>query len=901
MIIVKGEFKTKEVNTCSYNPKTKKWYVIYNDTNKTYSYSFLNVEKLKCPKTLDYNMHKIETKKGELLSNIVSIYEFMGKNEKYLHICFKNDVEKDYKKDDLIIIESCLNNKHSSNIYEYIKQLSKLSEIKNVDGENILSKRIDKLASFIGEDVVLSNYLNPKYNKIKKSNEECIPIFPFGCNNNQYKAVKNAIENNISVIQGPPGTGKTQTILNIIANILIKDKNVLVVANNNSAIINIFDKLSSSKYGLDFMIARLGKSENKKSFINEKNIYPDFSTWLIKDNGKILQNEVLKKSQQLKSVFDNQEMLSRLRQELSEIITEKEYFNQYLKTNSFDTQKFKLNNSITSNVWMDLWQGIEHIIEEKKKMGILFKLKIFLKCKITDSNFYKQQYSNILISFQNMYYYAKQNEILIQIKKIEKYLKENNNNLLDCLTNDSLILLKNKIANHYKESKVLNQVDKEKLMQNYIKFLDKFPIVLSTTFSSKSSLGLEAIYDYIIMDEASQVDIVTGALALSCARNAIIVGDTKQLPNVITEKNNISSKEILKNYDVDDGYKYTNSFLQSILEIIPEVPQVLLCEHYRCHPKIINFCNQKFYRGELVIMTKDNGEKNVISAVRTVEGNHERDRYNQREIDVITKEILPTLDQNEIGIITPYKNQVKAILNEFTNIEVGTVHSFQGREKDNIIISFVDDSISDFVDDPNLINVAVSRAKKKLVIVVNGNKKSKDSNINDLIEYIQYNNFEVLESKIYSIFDYLYKQYTNKRNIYLQKKKKISQFDSENIMYSLIKEIINDDKFSSLDVISHFPLNMLIKDNTLLNDTQKQYVFNPLTHLDFLIYNTFSKKPILAIEVDGYKYHKEGSAQFERDEMKNEILKLYEIPMLRFKTNGSGEKEKIIYTLENIY
>ena len=50
---------------------------------------------------------------------------------------------------------------------------------------------------------------------------------------------------------------------------------------------------------------------------------------------------------------------------------------------------------------------------------------------------------------------------------------------------------------------------------------------------------------------------------------------------------------------------------------MPNVTQVMLREHYRCHPKIINFCNQKFYRGELIIMTKDEGEKDVLSVVKT--------------------------------------------------------------------------------------------------------------------------------------------------------------------------------------------------------------------------------------------------------------------------------------------
>ena len=114
---------------------------------------------------------------------------------------------------------------------------------------------------------------------------EYIPIFPFGCNNSQYKAVKSAMENQISVIQGPPGTGKTQTILNIIANILMQGKTVQIVSNNNSATENVYKKLSSPKYNLGFVAATLGSSKNKKIFIEQQNEnYPDFSSWKIEEN-----------------------------------------------------------------------------------------------------------------------------------------------------------------------------------------------------------------------------------------------------------------------------------------------------------------------------------------------------------------------------------------------------------------------------------------------------------------------------------------------------------------------------------------------------------------------------------------------------------------------------------------
>ena len=335
---------------------------------------------------------------------------------------------------------------------------------------------------------------------------------------------------------------------------------------------------------------------------------------------------------------------------------------------------------------------------------------------------------------------------------------------------------------------------------------------------------------------------------------------------------------------------------------MPNVTQTLLREHYRCHPKIINFCNQKFYHGELIIMTTDKGEDDVLSVVKTVVGNHVRNHYSQRQIDVIKNEIIPKYVSNpeETGIIAPYKNQVEALRKEITGIDAATVHKFQGKEKENIIISTVDDEISDFADDPYLINVAVSRAKKKLMLVVTGNEQTKERNITELIDYIQYNNFEVADSKIYSIFDYLYKQYTKERQVYLQKHKKVSKYDSENLMYSLIEDIICANKYSSLDVVCNFPLNMLIKNPELLNEQECRYALNPATHLDYLIYNRIGKKPVLAIEVDGYSYHKEDTIQASRDLLKNHIMELYEIPLLRFKTNGSGEKDKIVEMLDKL-
>lgn len=901
MIIIKGKIKTSDVISCVYNENTQRWDVKFKN-GKIYSYAYLNIEKLSNPVVLNPNLYRI-SRGGTELFNITAIYVFRGKYETYWHICFNNDSERDYCESDLIIKESCLSQTQTANVFEYIKQIAGLINPGNEDkGERLLSKRFNKI-SFIGNDIALAKYLNPSSSQGSKIKHEYTPIFPFGCNNSQYKAVKNAMENQFSVIQGPPGTGKTQTILNIISNILIQGKTVLIVSNNNAATENVYEKLSSPKYNLGFIAAILGNFQNKKAFIEHQNSnYPDFSSWKANENPKLLYKRIAEQSRQLKTVFDNQEKLACLKQELSHLLTEQAYFNQYVKDSNINTEVMKFKNSLSSKDWMSLWQECQMMVETKKTIGFLFKIKAFLKYGIRDWNFYKQDISIIITIFQAMYYNSKQLELSLEITDIEKYLSGSNKSLLDDLCNQSMVVLKDKLARKYDGNNTRKIFSEEFLWKNPYDILAEYPVILSTTFSSSNSLRSDVVYDYLIIDEASQVDIATGALALSCARNAVIVGDTKQLPNVVDGNIKTQAKAIFETFNVNEGYQYTKSFLQSVLEVMPDVTQTLLREHYRWHPKIINFCNQKFYRGELIIMTTDSGEEDVLSVVKTVPGNHERNHYSQRQIDIIKNEIIPkyTLSPEETGIIAPYKNQVEALSREITDIDIATVHKFQGKEKENIIISTVDDEISDFADDPYLINVAISRAKNKLMLVVTGNEQSKERNITDLIDYIQYNNFEITESKIYSIFDYLYKQYTEERIAYLQKHKKISEYDSENLMFSLIEEIIANNKYLSLDVVCHFPLNMVIKNLELLNDQECQYAMNPATHLDFLIYNRISKKSVLAIEVDGYEYHKENTVQSARDILKNHIMELYEIPLLRFKTNGSSEKEKIIETLDKL-
>ena len=905
LLIIKGENKTSQIKSYQYNSTTKKWDIVFNN-GRLYSYAYENVVKLEYKDKINPADVQI-THRNHHLVNIKYIWIFRDKNSRYEYwkIRFNNDSESVYDKKNLEVVSNCLLDNKSNNTYSYLKELSGLFDaVKNDHGENVLEKRITNI-SYIGENSALALYLNGKHKTNLAIKSPQFLVFPFGCNNSQYRAVNMAMKNRISVIQGPPGTGKTQTILNMVANIVIQGKTVLVVSSNNSAIENVLEKISDPKKGIGFIVAELGKAENKRSFIvDQSGKYPNFQEWNLKtDKSDKLRaiNVIRENLNELRDIFDKEEKIAELKNIRNQLSTEYKYFEEYIKDSISDITSLKFKKSTDSKKWLELWTSFQSRIESGKKNSFIFKLKMYLSIGGDAFNLFKYDNAFVIKALQYNYYINSLHELDVEIEKLGSIYNKKNV-LMNSLQSDSLDLLRYSLYDKYQGKIDRTIFSEDDLWKNPEKVLSEYPVILSTTFSSTTSLNKNVMYDYIIMDEASQVDVVTGSLALSCAKNAVIVGDMMQLPNVVNGKDRNRADAIFAKYSIPEGYRYTKSFLESILEIIPEAAYTLLREHYRCHPKIINFCNQRFYNNELIVMTEDKGEKDVIVAYKTSKGNHSRDKYSERQIDVIKNEVIPVYakDKENTGIIAPYRNQVNALRDVLNDYEVDTVHKFQGREKDTIIISTVDDELTDFVDDPNLINVAVSRAKKRLVLVTSGNEQKIDSNISALLDYIEYNNFELHSSTIYSVFDYLYKQYKDERVAFLTKHKKISEYDSENLMYNLLEDILSDSEYGSYDVLVHYPFNSLIKSTEGFSEREIQYAMNPLTHIDFLIYSKMKKAPVLAIEVDGYAFHKEGSKQSERDELKNHILEMIGLPLLRLKTNGSDERNRIVEALESI-
>lgn len=894
MIVTKGQPNTRDIISCEYNDITHKWDVTYKG-GKHYSYSYRNIEVLKNSRAVETG-NALFYYENRLLSYNAKVYEFSGKGKTYYRFIHDAGFVEEYASDQLHIERSCITEKNG-NILDYLKEISSINQMKNDQGERLLEKQYAQIET-ISNKTALADYIQGR-NQRSDDKKSVHPIFPFGCNKSQYEAVCNALTNKISIIQGPPGTGKTQTILNIISNLLVKGFTVQVVSYNNSAIDNIIEKLNANNIG--FVSAFLGKQENKSAFIDEQTgKYPDFTEWISLKDKETLFEEVQNLSKKTHSYFDLNEEAAVLRQEKVRLDTEYNHFrNKMGDPVRGDLQLIKKKNASSKSI-LHLMDILKNRTESGKSYGLLFRIMLLYRYGMKLRKADVDDLGNIFDWLQDTYYKWRRVEIVNRIETISKDLKKEDG-LLNKLSEVSMEYLKNYLAVRYSVNKGRVVFDNEDLWKDGASILKEYPVILSTTFSAKNTLGsrlMPVVYDYVIMDEASQVDVATGALALYSARNAVVVGDMMQLPNVLTNDDRVLAKEIFNRYKINNNYLFTNSFLKSVLMTISGAPEVMLREHYRCHPKIIEFCNQKFYQGRLIVMTEDKVEKDVLKVYLTNEGNHARGHYNQRQIDVIKSEIINEAASSEesIGIITPYRDQVIEMRKELPeNIKIDTVHKFQGREEDMIILSTVDNKYNEFSDDPNLINVAVSRAKKKLYVVSSGNESA--GNIHDLIEYVRYNNFEIEKSSISSVFDYLYFQYTQMLHDKLKDKKRVSEYDSENLMYDLLQEVIIECGYPELEVLCHMSLRNLIRDASLLNEDEKRYALHPCTHIDFSVVNRVTKKYLLAIEVDGYAFHNKETLQSQRDVKKNHIFEKYNIPYLRFSTTGSNEKEILINKL----
>lgn len=753
-------------------------------------------------------------------------------------------------------------------------------------------------------------------------------VIPLSLSTSQKQAVKNAWQNEISYIQGPPGTGKSHTISAIMLSALALDKKVMVVSAKQPALEVVNQKINpllsddesingviyfdkDSRRNIRDYISKILNSTNSSKDLTQQSLHLQENIILLKSKidtkqsknknyqEQLIQN--LKYQQEFKEINDQLDAEVKKFSKIFEKIPNKLSFKIVKDKEKYETATDTINRiynstqkSFSSKLYLTKYQ--KHLLEKfdfpkawlsKSSFPTLSEKYIDLNSIYTETQNVRSKIVHDETSLRALI-----KELVNELAELKKELikLQFKHKLIDTLLNGNIIddLEQFDKMLHWTNSKMvlkrMNEID----FSNIIKL---FPFWTAEIKNLGQLFPLQHdLFDLIIVDEASQVNLAEILPAFYRAKNICIVGDHKQLNLKATGL----SFGLTVSFDEKIWNKYNGNYLQyqgaeekflvvkkaSILDFIKSphynfpIREVMLEEHFRSLPQLARYTSKTFYKdennpnnteGKLKVMT-ETPDKLALQCFKAIFVNGKRDTENNNK--VIIKEadktvdlikFLTTSDLNQgslfgnefdfpkhidkskpfsIGVISIIRDQCEYIkeriienisenIREKFKIMTGTPEEFQGSERDIIIFSLC-------LDEDCKGGHGHFQDKQRFNVATSRAKS---------FTYFLYSKFPQSFDKIYHYLNSLnggvdFTDQPTEIEI-----KKLPKFKPENLESDFERQV-------------HYWLeNYINKRNSSLNSItiHNQIVSCGQKRLDFVLFNEVTKKSA-AVEVDG-NYH----------------------------------------------
>ena len=760
-----------------------------------------------------------------------------------------------------------------------------------------------------------------------KQDDGTLPLLEvLALNSEQRQAIQHSLTNPLTIITGPPGTGKSQVVTNLLINAAWQGKKVLFASKNNKAVDVV--EIRVNNLGVRPVLLRMGSNEYQAKLA-------EYLVGLLTATSTQHDQEEFdidkQRYKQLEEIFINLEKqeteLITLRNETDELDQSVEKIRldvspavfEQMERLSMATLKSSLVNlkktleracKECQNAWVRLfWNFVKKNREQQLKTEIesirpmLSSLELqlpdatvdeedfgnwetFLRKAETYLSFAQdiQEYKTSLMHLQN----AKPlEEISKERIDITKRLASNAENLWkgwlklqpSRLSNQDRLML-NKYNALLKMvidagpdlyAKLGKKVYRE--YSNLSKTVSHLlPAWAVTSLSARGRIPFEADYfDIVIFDEASQCDIASALPLLYRAKQAVIIGDPKQLRHISGLQRG-QDQQLLEKYDLIPDFAHWAYSFNSLFDLASGLVSagdiINLRDHHRSHADIIEFSNQEFYQGNLRIATNydrlnfpDSGKNGIrwVNVIGNVARPANGGAVNQIEAKTVADEIRKLVENKKytgsIGVVTPFRAQAN-LIREMINADktlsvdlinhdflVDTVHKFQGDERDVMIFSPVvsnnmpPGALSFMKNNGNLFNVAITRARAMLLVI-----GDQDATVKCDVSYLK--NFA----------------------LYIQQLDGKKKSQAENSIRELGEEypaVSNPERVSEWE---HILYKALYRAGL---KAIPQYQVEKYT-LDFALFNG---KRMLNIEVDGERYHRNWTGELcRRDQIRNQRL-----------------------------
>lgn len=675
-------------------------------------------------------------------------------------------------------------------------------------------------------------------------------------NLSQDKAIVSALNQN-TIIWGPPGTGKSQTITNILTNILMFNKTALVVSQKKAALEVLKNRMESLEIFCLFILN--DREMNKKKFYEPMKNYINFlenfnlnaeermikiisdkEKELMKLTNSIMKNDLVEENIILFSEFDkangyNEELLNNLMmldhnikfniEELRKIKNKKnkmvkhiiKYNNLQKNKHQYSSKKIKQQINIVANNFIDKPIDLDHFLVNKDKINpqLWNKLDLLKHNNDRKNKSWINDHNNLKIIIAK--------KIIEKIKNFDLSLKAKYNDFaLDvrAASLDPAVLIK-------KHADIIKII---------------YPVIITTPETDLQS-WTKGEFDYALLDESSQIYLEKGLPILYLAKIKILAGDDQQMQpskwfasKLDNEENPFGKIESLLDYAVAKG-----------------VYALLLDKNYRSSfASLMTFNSQIFYKGELDVVDtwKENNDFLPIEVIN-VEGVWENSK-NDKEIDEVIKQTLLNINKFQKIIILAFNAsqqlaietkiieshpELEQAINE-QKILIRNIENIQGDEGDLLIASIAYDKNTKlhatYVAKPggkNALNVATSRAKDKMIVIKSINSEDIINNTSEDImvfkEWLKFLDMNEEERKNYKY--YKNEVIENEENERLINKTNVS-IEIDNLTNILIKSIQEDlekhfeDFNSKFDFVVNYSIGTLQIPVAILNKSTKQFI-----------------------------------------------------------------------------